>query len=65
MKDIEEYLKAYGLHIEWWREVAQKVYRWFQRVEEGVEASMWERHKAEGGGDGRATREGCNHDVDR
>ena len=35
MKDLEEDLKAFGIKFEGWREAAQKVDRWFRRIEEG------------------------------
>ena len=40
MKDLEEHLKAFGIKFEGWREAAQKVGRWFRRVEEGAEVLM-------------------------
>ena len=40
MKDLEEDLKAFGIKFEKWREAAQKVRRWFRRVEEGAEVFM-------------------------
>ena len=40
MKDLEEDLKAFGIKFEGWREAAQKVGRWFRRVEEGAEVFM-------------------------
>ena len=35
MKDLEEDLKAFWIKFEGWCEAAQKVGRWFQRVEGG------------------------------
>ena len=35
IKDLEEDLKAFGIKFEGWCEAAQKVGRWFQRVEGG------------------------------
>ena len=40
MKDLDEDLKAFGIKLEGWREAAQKVSRWFRRVEEGAEVFM-------------------------
>ena len=36
MKDLEEDLKAFIMKSEGWYEAAQKVGRWFRRVEEGA-----------------------------
>ena len=36
MKDPEEDLTAFGIKFEGWLEAAQKVGRWFRRVEEGA-----------------------------
>ena len=47
MKDLEEDLKAFGIKFEGWHEAAQKVSRWFRRVEDGVEVSMRKWHKGE------------------
>ena len=47
MKDVEEDLKAFGIKFEGWREVAQKVGRWFPRVENGSEVFMRKWHKDE------------------
>jgi len=47
MKDLEEDLKAFGIKFEGWREAAQKVGRWFRRVEEGAEVFMRKWHKDE------------------
>ena len=45
MKDVQEYLKAFGIKFEGWPEAAQKVGRWFRRVEEGAEVFMRKWHK--------------------
>ena len=45
MKDLEEDPKAFGIKFEGWREAAQKVGRWFRRVEEGAELFMRKWHK--------------------
>ena len=47
IKDLEENLKEFYIKSEGWREVRQKVGRWFRRVEEGVEVSMRKWHKNE------------------
>ena len=47
MKDLEEDLKAFVIKFEGWREPAQKVGRWFRRVEEGADVFMWKLHKDE------------------
>ena len=47
MKDLEEDLKASGIKFEGWLESAQKVGRWFRRVEEGAEVFMRKGHKDE------------------
>ena len=44
MKDLDEDLKAFGIKFEGWREVAQKVGRWFRRVEDGAEVFMRKWH---------------------
>ena len=40
MKDLEEDLMSLGIKFKGWREAAQKVGRWFRRVEEGAEVFM-------------------------
>ena len=40
MKDLEEDLKVFGLEFEGCRKAAQKVGRWFRRVEEGEKVFM-------------------------
>ena len=40
-------MKDLGIKFEGWREAAQKVGRWFRRVEEGAEVFMRKRHKGE------------------
>ena len=44
---FEEDLKAFGIKFEGWREAAQKVSRWFLRVEDGAEVLMRDWHKNE------------------
>ena len=48
-KDLEEGLQAFGINFEGWREAAQRVGRWFRRVEEGAEVFMrkWRRDEKE------------------
>ena len=40
MKGLEEDPKPFGVKFEGWREAAQKVGRWFRRVEDGAEVFM-------------------------
>ena len=47
MKGLEEDLKAFDIKFEGWREAAQKVGRWFRRVEEGAEVFVRKWHKDE------------------
>ena len=47
MKDLEDNLKAFGIKFEGWLEAAQKVGRWFRRVEEGAEVFMRKLYKDE------------------
>ena len=47
MKDLQKDLKAFGIKFEGWDEAAQKVGRWFRRVEEGEEVFMRKRRKDE------------------
>ena len=61
MEDDEEDLKAFGIKFEGRPEAAQKVGRWFRRVQEGAEVCMRKGHK-EKRGNGRATHDGCNRD---
>ena len=49
MKALEEDLKASGIKFEGLCEAAQKVGRWFRRVEEGAEVFMWKWQKDEKG----------------
>ena len=65
MEDLEEDLKEVGIKFEGWREAAQKVGRWFERVEERAEVFMRKWHKDEKEGNGRATQDGCNRDSNR
>ena len=47
MNDLEEDLKAFGIYFKGWREAAQKVGRWFRRVDEGAEAFIGTCHNDE------------------
>ena len=47
MKYLEEDLEVFGIKFEGWREAAQKIGRWFRRVEEGAGVFMQKWHKDE------------------
>ena len=47
MNDLEEVLKVFGIYFKGWREAAQKVGRWFRRVDAGAEAFIGTCHNDE------------------
>ena len=47
MKGLEEDLRGFGIKFEAWHEAAQKVGKWFRRVEEGAEVFMRKSHMDE------------------
>ena len=47
MDHLKEDMSVFGMKFEGWRKAAQKAGRWFRRVEEGTELSMWNWHETE------------------